>query len=187
VPKQTYGDLEGDADEQQPSLFPARKHTKRDMLEVVHLQAQDIHDLLQKVLGPQQRLLRDQEERRLRELARRVVQEELFEQAPRPVVRKKADKAHKPAHASANATYPDPVEFEVKLRATIKLLCDPEQFDKLTIERVRAELHVAAPNTVFSTLKRHGYVHAGETQSKCLNRLADEWEPQWRGVNRQRW
>jgi hypothetical protein len=184
VPKQTYGDLEGDADEQQPSLFPVRKVTKREMLEILRVQAEDIHDLLQTVLGPQQRLLREQEERRLRELARSVVQEEIFEQGPRPVVRKKA---HKPAHASANATYPDPVEFEAKLRATIKQLCDPEQFDKLTIERVRACLNVAAPNTVFSTLKRHGYVHAGETQSKCLNRLADEWEPQWRGVNRQRW
>jgi hypothetical protein len=189
VPKRTYGDLEGDDGERQPPLFPARKVTKREMLEVLRVQAEDIHDLLQKVLGPQQRLLREQEERRMRALARSVVQEELFEQVAHPVVRKKADRALKPP---AHSTYPDAAEFEAKVRATISGLCDPEQLDKLTAKRAVAEMNVT-PNTLWGLLKDHvradtnqPYAQPSETLARCLNRLADEWYPQWRGRNRQR-
>jgi len=189
VPKRTYGDLEGDDDEQQPSLFPTRKVTKREMLEVLRVQAEDIHDLLQKVLGPQQRLLREQEERRMRDLARSVVQEEMFEQA---VVRKKADRARKPPRPPTHSTYPDAAEFETKVRATVRDLCDPEQLDKLTAKRAVAEMNVTS-NTLWDLLKDHvradtnqPYAQPGETLARCLNRLADEWYPQWRGKNRQR-
>lgn len=180
MPKRTYNDLEGDDGEQQPPF--------REMLEVLRVQAEDIHDLLQKVLGPRQRLLREQEERRMRALARSVVQEELFEQVAQPVVRKKADRARPPAHS----TYPDGAKFEAKVRATISGLCDPEQLDKLTAKRAVAEMNVT-PNTLWALLKDHvradtnqPYAQKSETLARCLNRLADEWYPQWRDKNRQR-
>lgn len=188
--KRTYDDLEG-GDEEQLPLLPPKKLTKQQMLEVLRAQAHTqetqatlIHELLQKVLGPQHSVLREQEERRIRDLARSVVQEELFDNVVPPVARKKADRSQK-APRPLHDTYPDPVQFEVKLRETIGSLCDPEQLDKLTINRVLCYINVS-PNNLWSLLKDYGYVHVGETCSRCLNRLADEWYPQWRGVNRQR-
>lgn len=159
--ERTYADLEGD-DEQQLSLLPVKKLKKR-------------------IKQIKKRLRREQEERRIREVALKAVQDELWDRALVPVVRKKADQPRDVPQASKK--YPEPVEFEERLRAGIKLFCDPEQLDKLTNVRLAHEMGIE-PNTLWGYLKRYGYVHEGETLARCLNRLADEWHPEWRASKR---
>lgn len=165
---QTYGDLEGsDDDDVQLPLPLVKKLSKR----------------LKKL---KKRLRREQKERRIREVVRKAKQDDLWDDALAPVARKNADQAEKPPPEAGKVTYPEPVEFDEKLRRTLKRLCDPAEYDKLTVKRVTAKdgMNIAA-NTLWPLLKRYGYAREGETLSKCLNRLADEWHPQWRDVNRQ--
>jgi AraC-like DNA-binding protein len=121
-------------------------------------------------------------ERRIRELARDVVQEQMFDavvaELPRRNVARK--QSHTPGHVSYTAA-----EFDKKLREAIKALCDPRELDRLTVKKVLALVNVS-PNTLRDLLKDYGYAQPGETPAKCLHRLADEWHPEWRGINRQR-
>jgi AraC-like DNA-binding protein len=120
-------------------------------------------------------------ERRIRELARDVVQEQMFDEAvPKLPRRNVAGKQHNPGHASYTAA-----EFDKKLREAVRALCDPRELDRLTVKKVLTLVNVS-PNTLRDLLKDYGYAQAGETPAKCLHRLADEWHPEWRGINRQR-
>lgn len=164
--RRTYAELEGGDDDEQLPLLPVKVLEKQ----------------LKKL---KKRLRREEKEKRLRALARKVVQEELFDHATPAVTRKKADRTDKPAAPRDHKATYTAAEFEPKLRETIKQLCDPTQLDKLVIRRVLDCMHITQ-NTLWDELKDYGYAHEGETCSKCLNRLADEWHPQWRGANRQR-
>jgi len=177
VDEQTYADLEGSSGRQLP-LFPSKKLTKHEMLEVLRLQAEAtqqqaklLDKLLRRVLGPPQLSGRDQEERRLRKMAREVVQEELFEYAAEPVVRKKADRPER--HPRARMYTPS--EFDPKIRGVLRRLRDPREFDKVTNRRVATLLHLSQGN-LWSLLKDYEYARPGETLARCLRRLADEWQ-----------
>jgi predicted DNA-binding protein (UPF0251 family) len=168
VDGRTYGDLEGGGDRQLP-LF--KKLTKREMLEVMRLQAEAQKQLI-KLLEQYQQLSRPggDDERHLREVARRAVQEELFEREAEKVARKKADEPERmPVRALPR------IEFEPKLRDALRLLRDPAEFDKLTNANAAGRMFMS-PNTLWGHLKDYGYVRAGETMAKCLRRLADEWQ-----------
>jgi len=173
VDERTYGDLEGGSDGQLPLFGKGNEH---EVLEVLRLQAEAnrqqarlLDELLHQVLGSKRTF--DREERRLRKMAREVVQEELFEYAVEPVVRKKADR---PERHPRTRIY-TPTEFDPKIRGILRRLRDPRQLDKVTNRRVANLLHLSQGN-LWSLLKDYEYARPGETLARCLRRLADEWQ-----------
>lgn len=114
-----------------------------------------------------------------RHYARRALQEELFDTAVLRRPRPKRSPRAKGHNAYTRA------EFDPELHRTLRALSDPENLDKVTVVRVLAFMPVSK-NTLWGLLKDYGYAQPHETLARCLRRLADEWNPEWRGVNRQR-
>lgn len=164
----TYVDLERFVSSDDPIVHLLAR-TVQEQASVIRELAENARDV--------RRPKRKRMDKRVREIARDVIQAELFERAAPTVTRKSRAKGH---------LFYSRTEFDTRLRAAIAEIWDPQNFQKLTVASVLTHLHIASANTLSGMLEDYGYTRPHETLSKCLHRLADEWHPEWRGINRQR-